>query len=310
MAGILRTAIAALLARLPGTLEAKRPDDDGVTFYFFDFDDNIMRLATPIVLKHCKTGAEREISTEDFAAFRKARGADDPYACDPDATDDPKEWRNYAMFDGSFRYFEDIPPEEIEDGERQYFVRDVAAAIAVDGTGWQAPSWAMFRHACAAGRPVSIITARGHARETIRAGLAVLKEAGLIEATPNYLTIYAVGDADTRKEIIAEIDDPAERARIESLADPTSDLKRWAIRQTVEAGLVAYGAGPPHRFGMSDDDPKNVSLIVKAMCDCKTRYMDKRFFVIDTHKDEHVKLEVFPADHPVTGRRGVSNAYR
>lgn len=37
-------------------------------------------------------------------------------------------------------------------------------------------------------------------------------------------------------------------------------------------------------LGMSDDDPGNIDLIVKAMCDCKKKYLDKRFFAIDTHK--------------------------
>ncbi len=53
---------------------------------------------------------------------------------------------------------------------------------------------------------------------------------------------------------------------------------------------------------MSDDDPQNVDLIVKAMCDCKARHMRKRFFVINTHQGEWVKLEVFPVSYPVTGR--------
>ena len=52
----------------------------------------------------------------------------------------------------------------------------------------------------------------------------------------------------------------------------------------------------------SDDDPKNVDLIINAMCDCKRKYLDKRFFVIDTHKGEKVKLEVLPPDYPVTRR--------
>lgn len=51
---------------------------------------------------------------------------------------------------------------------------------------------------------------------------------------------------------------------------------------------------------MSDDDPENVDLIIKAMCDCKKKYLDKRFYVIKMHKGEQVKLEVFPVDYPVT----------
>ena len=36
------------------------------------------------------------------------------------------------------------------------------------------------------------------------------------------------------------------------------------------------------------------------MCECKKKYLDKRFFVINMHKGEQVKLEVFPVDYPVT----------
>jgi len=40
------------------------------------------------------------------------------------------------------------------------------------------------------------------------------------------------------------------------------------------------------------------------MVECKKKYLDKRFFVINTPRGENVKLEVLPVDFPVTGRRG------
>jgi len=61
---------------------------------------------------------------------------------------------------------------------------------------------------------------------------------------------------------------------------------------------------------MSDDDPKNVDLIIKAMCDCKKTHPDKRSFVVYTHEGEHVKLEVFPIDFPVTRRTEPSETNR
>ena len=103
-------------------------------------------------------------------------------------------------------------------------------------------------------------------------------------------------------ELIEGLSEPSERERVRKLKDPTSALKRIAIRRSVDRALELYGAEPEHRFGMSDDDPKNVNLIIKAMCDCKKKYLDKRFFVIDTHEGEKVKLEVFPVDYPVTGK--------
>jgi catechol 2,3-dioxygenase-like lactoylglutathione lyase family enzyme len=70
----------------------------------------------------------------------------------------------------------------------------------------------------------------------------------------------------------------------------------------VKVALETYGAEPPHRFGMSDDDPNNVVLAISAMRDCKAEHPDKRFFVINTNHAEYVKLEIFPMNHPVTGK--------
>ena len=69
------------------------------------------------------------------------------------------------------------------------------------------------------------------------------------------------------------------------------------------AGIERYGDAP-HRFGMSDDDPENVELIISAMRDAKLDHAGMRFFVINTHLGEKVKLEVFPVDFPVTGKKG------
>lgn len=153
---------------------------------------------------------------------------------------------------------------------------------------------------------MAIITARGHSPETLQAGIRVLVENELILCEPNYLAIFAVGNAQVADELLARVSDDAERAAIAALRDKTAALKRIAIRQAVESALEKYGAEPEHRFGMSDDDPQNVDLIVKAMCDCKNKHPDKRFFVINTHEGEWVKLEVFPVNYPVTRKTPAS----
>jgi len=65
---------------------------------------------------------------------------------------------------------------------------------------------------------------------------------------------------------------------------------------------------------MSDDDPNNVTLAISAMRDCKVKYPDKRFFVINTNREEFVKLEIFRMDDPVTavqqGRSVLADAPR
>jgi len=260
-----------------------------MSFYFFDLDDNTLFLETPIFIRNTGNGDTQKVSTTDFASIRTQLGQQGP-------------WKDFETFEGTYSHFRDIPAGQLGPGQKQYLVQDIEEAIAGPESKWQAPSWRLFVYACEQQRPLSIVTARGHSRETIKAGVRVLFDHGLIKKEPNYLTIYAVGNPDIQAELLDSLTDEGGKARVSALTDPTSALKRIAIRNTVDKALEVYGKEPPHRFGMSDDDPKNVDLIIKAMCDCKKKYLDKRFFVIDTHLGEMVKLEVFPVDHPVTGR--------
>lgn len=264
------------------------PREDGsISFYFFDFDDNSMFLETPVFVRNSKTGAEQEVSTTDWATVRGDLGK-------------PGPWEDYEYYDRTYSHFADIPADEMGDGRKQYFVEDIEKALLEPAEKWQAPAWPLLVYACEKQRPVAFVTARGHSRETIKAGVRVLVDRGLLAAEPNYLGVYAVSNPEMVEELVGSLEDDAERDRIRNLEDPTSALKRIAIRNLADAAMQTYGAEPEHRFGMSDDDPNNVDLIIKAMCDCKKKYLDKRFFVINTHLGEHVKLEVFPVDFPVT----------
>ena len=241
-------------------------DDCSVSFYFFDIDDNLLFLPTRIYITDTETGAEKGLSTGAFADVESLLGK-------------PGPWEAWALGPGAFRDFSDAPGESA-------FVRDIGAALG--GRSWRGPSWPLYLHACAEGRPTAFITARGHAPETIRAGLAALAAAGAAPCLPDVLAIFPVSHPQTRAALGGDAH------------TTTPVLKRRAILQAVEVGLAAHGAAPPHRFGMSDDDPRNVSLIVAAMRDAKARHPDKRFFVIDTNRADHVKLEVFAMDYPAT----------
>lgn len=260
-----------------------------ISFYFFDLDDNMLFLKTPIFLRDTTNDDVKEISTTEFAEIRSLLGKSG-------------DWKDFEIYDGTYSHFSDIPDDDRKPGQKQYLVEDIGEAIAGAAETWQAPSWSLFVYACMKQRPLSIVTARGHTRETVKAGIRVLLDNGLIDKEPNYLTIYAVGNPDIAAELVASLREGEEKRRVSGLKDPTSALKRIAIRNTVEKALDEYGSEPDHRFGMSDDDPMNVDLIIKAMCDCKKKYIDKRFFVISTHEGEKVKLEVFPVDYPVTGK--------
>jgi len=265
------------------------PRDDGsISFYFFDIDDNSLFLETPIFLRNAKTGETKQISTTELASVRGDLGRVEP-------------WVDWETYEDTYSHFRDIPADQKKPGQKEYFVEDIETAIEEPPETWQAPAWPLLVYACEQQRPLAFVTARGHSRETIKAGLQTLVDHGKLAQMPNLLEIYAVSNPEMSEELLAS-QTPEERARVEALPDRTSALKRIAIRNIVDKAVEKYGIEPEHRFGMSDDDPENVDLIIKAMADCKNKYLDKRFFVINTHHGEHVKLEVFPIYYPVTRR--------
>jgi hypothetical protein len=248
-----------------------------VSFYFFDFDDNIMFLTTKIIVVNTVTGEEVLLSTEEYAAVHPQLGK-------------AGKWEDYAEFLGTFRNFRDTdaPPDQ------QPFVKDVLAAVQQSPDKWQAPSWDLFVYACEKRRPVSIVTARGHSPETIKAGIRALVNSKLLPAEPVYHSIYPVAN-ETIREQLGESKKPG------ALQMTTPALKKLAIIESVDRGVREHGPDLPHRFGMSDDDPSNVSLVITAMRDCKAKHPDKRFFVINSQRDQKVKLEVFTINTAVVG---------
>src|SRR5688572_5295528 len=55
-------------------------DRGGRSFYFFDFDDNVAFLSTPIYLFHKETGKEICVSSGEFGQHQKWIGASGPFA--------------------------------------------------------------------------------------------------------------------------------------------------------------------------------------------------------------------------------------
>jgi hypothetical protein len=184
---------------------------------------------------------------------------------------------------GSFRHFRDkeLNPLEIKAGKQQGFVEDVEKALRTVDLQWKAPSWDYFYHATYNHRPVSLITARGHHPKTIIEGVSKMVKAGYLPHEPNYHSIYPVSNLEVRHEL-------GDRELKQSVAE----LKRHAIRASVEKAITLYGYSPFHRFGMSDDDHKNVELITEEMRDLKKKYPEMSFFVIETFKDSFSKREV------------------
>jgi len=244
----------------------------GRSFYFFDFDDNVAFLSTRIFLFHKKTGQEFSVSTADFARYGKKVGVAGPF----------KDYEvRYDDATGSFRRFRDISDVDIARALRQPFVEDVLDALSGEDLRWKGPSWGSFFHAAYNQRPLSVITARGHHPETIKNGINAIIESGHLPVIPNYLAIFPVSHPETRFFLGDEK---------QSLS--VARLKQLAIRQSVELAFKTYGFNPHHRFGMSDDDPHNIELILEEMRALKTDYPEVSFFLIETHGDSHVKYEV------------------
>jgi catechol 2,3-dioxygenase-like lactoylglutathione lyase family enzyme len=246
--------------------------DGSVSCYFFDADDNLLFLPTKLYLWNAENRSESAVDSGEFARIQNDLGRRDP-------------WLSWSAREETFRDFRDQPHLP---AAQQTFVRDLTKAIG-NGTSWQGPSWPLLVHAAKNQRPIAIVTARGHDPTTIEAGLQLLVARGLLAGIPPILGIYTVTNATVRARL--GITDP-------SMTVPS--IKKIAIQHAVEVALRQYGRVPPHRFGMSDDDPNNVMLAISAMRACKIKYPDKRFFVVNTNEHEFVKLEVFPMDHPVT----------
>lgn len=250
-------------------------DQGGRSFYFFDFDDNILFLSTPIYLFHKKTGEELAVQSGEYAKVRPLLGQEGPYK-DFEIVDDDRV--------GSFRNFRDVDlsPWQRWLGKPQPFVSEIDQLLSQPDLEWKGPSWDCFYHAVYNGRPVSVITARGHAPHTVKAGIERLVHMGHLRRTPNYLSIYPVTHPLVQQDLLGGRQSTAQVA----------ELKRHAIRASVEKALQLYGADKPHRFGMSDDDLHNVDLITAEMAQLKSEYPHLSFFVIETANDYFVKREV------------------
>jgi hypothetical protein len=246
----------------------------GRSFYFFDLDDNVLFLDSKIYIFNKHTGEELALSTGEFAAISRRIGV-------PGPLEDYETRDNDAT--GSFRRFRDLA--DIQDPKHQPFVTDMLEAIKKPDIKWKGPSWNCFVHASLNQRPMSIITARGHHPDTIRTGLELLAVAGHIPAKPNFMGMYPVSHEQVRRDLGDTSDVGGPRASV-------SQLKKAAIIASVETAMQIYGANPHHRFGMSDDSPENLELIIDALRILKGRHPQNGFFVIDTHQDRFVKQEV------------------
>lgn len=266
-------------SQLEFSIQRTKEDDrnfqkGGRSFYFFDFDDNIACLTTPLILFHKSTNEEVYLSSQEWALAHPLIGKKGVYQ--------DYEIR-FCEKTGSFKYFRDHEIHELEKlgHQRQIFENDVAHALGLSDLDWKGPSWDCFYHSVFNQRPISIITARGHHPSTIKKGISLFVDHGWLNQEPNYLSIYPVSNPQVRIEL----------GDLQQTLSP-AELKQRAIRTSVLRAFEQYGYNDHHRFGMSDDDPKNLNLIIEEMTALKMEFPRICFFVIETFNNKFVKHEI------------------
>jgi hypothetical protein len=120
-------------------------------YYAFDWDDNILRMPTKIVVQS-EDGQEVGMTTADFAVFRSKIGKENF---------EYKDQTIVSFANEPFRNFRDTADPEI-------FKKDVAKALQMEAF---APAWGDFIECLTNGSVFAIITARGHESEGMRKGV-------------------------------------------------------------------------------------------------------------------------------------------
>ena len=272
-------------------------------YYIFDWDDNILHMPTKIKMEH-KDGRGRwtpvELSTSTFALVRA----------------DAEHYRPPAEggWAAAFRNFAD--PEEA--GEPNHFIEDTLAALARVSAGEKpSPSYSTFKKTLVEGRIFAIVTARGHAPETIERAVRVFIENALSpleretmmsnlrgyrrwldkvetfgtddEELDYYLGMCRYSAVTYRGFKARMAEDPIykEKLAVATTAARPELAKEFAIRDFVEHVFHMLqrtgGFDRSVAIGFSDDDKgnvKSVSRYIKA--ELSKRFDGIKFVVYDT----------------------------
>lgn len=278
-------------------------------YYIFDWDDNILHMPTKIHLEKLDetSGAwvPVKVSTSVFAVVRN----------DSDHYRLPPEGGRKA----AFCEFSDRPDAQ---GDQQ-FIRDTKAALARIKMGEKpGPSFETMRKTLIEGRIFAIVTARGHAPETIRDAVKtfireVLTRSEREEMLANlrgyrvfldkvekfgtdeeeldyYLSMcryHAVTNPDFHKEMKNDVVFGARLAAASSARKPEL-AKEFAIRDFTEhlfRTLQRCGGsgGRQISIGFSDDDAGNVAAVSNYIrSELSKRFGAVKFVVYDTSDPE------------------------
>ena len=274
-------------------------------YYIFDWDDNILHMPTRIYLEHLgDDGVWRptSVSTGTFALVRS----------------DTAHYRmpSEGGREAAFRDFQDTPDAEVAD---LAFIRDTRAALAkVKAGAPPGPSFETLRKTLREGRIFAIVTARGHAAETIREAVRIFidevlapgERAEMLSNLRGYRHCFDKAppfDSDEEeidfflsmcryhavtspgfKELMEGDEDFGTRLAEATSAQRPELAKEFAIRDFVEHLMRtmkrAGGIGSRQvAIGFSDDDSGNVSAVSNYIREeLSRRFSSFKFVVYDT----------------------------
>ncbi|MEI8242009.1 MAG: hypothetical protein WCI17_01955 [bacterium] len=272
-----------------------RVADRDFKYYIFDWDDNILHMPTRIHLEKRQPDGSwtpHLVSTSVFSLIRS-----DTLNYRPPNNHWPEafvEFQDYAT------------------ASANQFLRDAQEAITriLRGTDQPAPSFRTFRTTLVEGRLFAIVTARGHASETLRKGVRlfvdlVLTPAERAEMLANlhgyracfdHVTTFGTDDEELEYYLdinhyyaVTSPDFTDLLPRATPGAESSEHRKQVAIRSFVEhvvRVLARTQEGQlrrPVSVGFSDDDPVNVKAVEEYIrTELGRRFPGVKFVVYDT----------------------------
>ena len=271
-------------------------------YYIFDWDDNILHMPTKIHLEERDENGgwhPVEVSTSVFAIVR----TDSRYRMPPGGREE------------AFREFNDVVDESSGDIS---FIRDTKAALQRIKDGEKpGPSFETLRKTLREGRIFAIVTARGHASETLREAVKLfidevltaderkemmrslrgyrwwldkMMEFGTDEEELDYYLSMCRYHAVTHPGFCSQMKSDCDfggRYADASSAEKPELAKEFAIRDFVEHVFHVLkrtgGLGRPVSVGFSDDDAGNVKAVSDYIrSELVRRFRGFKFVVYDT----------------------------
>jgi len=278
----------------------ERVRDRDFKYYIFDWDDNILSMPTRIHLEKRQpdgTWAPHAVSTALFTVIRS-----DTQNYRPPGND----------WDRAFREFRDIA-----DRPDQVFLQDARQAIGavLAGRTPPAPSFNTFRNTLVEGRLFAIVTARGHASDTLRQGVRLFidlvlspdERQTLLANLRGYrfcydgLTVFGTDDEEINYYLglnrYHAVTSPTFKDWMAGRGpsvdeDSAESRKQFAIRDFVEHVIHIIQRTDrtlrrPISVGFSDDDPANIAAVETYIRTVLSRHFPGvKFCVYDTSDPE------------------------